>query len=154
MVHPIPASSLQRVLPWRRSKRKKERQAHRDLILSIRDLIAQLGAPITKEELFAYDNGHFLANQEYQRSKRYIQFNVDELYNTAAAVSGNRSQVTAIDKIEGGFSKAFSMKKEDKSEVIAKIPCRIASPPTLMTAGEVGALEYTTVCWYNPDSSG
>jgi hypothetical protein len=46
--------------------------------------------------------------------------------------------------MEGGFSKVFLMKKENGSEVIAKIPCHIAGPPTLTTAGEVGALEYST----------
>ncbi|KAJ5664273.1 hypothetical protein N7507_005004 [Penicillium longicatenatum] len=44
--------------------------------------------------------------------------------------------------MEGGFSKAFLMRKENRSEVIAKILCYIASPPTLTIAGEVGALEY------------
>ncbi|KAJ6118731.1 hypothetical protein N7471_013351 [Penicillium samsonianum] len=94
------------------------------------------------EELFAYTNGHFLTNEEHQLSRRYVRFDVDELCNTTAAVGGNSSQVTAIDKMEGGFSKVFLMKKENGSEVIAKIPCHIAGPPTLTTAGEVGALEY------------
>ncbi|CRL27273.1 unnamed protein product [Penicillium camemberti] len=34
------------------------------------------------------------------------------------------------------------MRKENGSEVIAKILCYIAGLPTLTTAGEVGALEY------------
>ncbi|KAJ6018526.1 hypothetical protein N7499_003275 [Penicillium canescens] len=100
------------------------------------------GASITQEELFAYTNGHFLANEEYQLNRRYVRFDVDELCNTTATVGGKFSQVTAIDKMEGGFSKAFLMRKENGSEVIAKIPCHIAGPPTLTTAGEVGALEY------------
>ncbi|KAI2369967.1 hypothetical protein LOY89_004858 [Ophidiomyces ophidiicola] len=100
------------------------------------------GASITQEELFAYTNGHFLANEEHQLNRRYVRFNVDELCNTAAAVGGKPSQVAAIEKIEGGFGKAFLMRKENGSEVIAKIPCHIAGPPTLTTVGEVGALEY------------
>ncbi|KAJ5121107.1 uncharacterized protein N7515_009068 [Penicillium bovifimosum] len=100
------------------------------------------GASITQEELFAYTNGHLLANEEYQLRRRYVRFDVDELCNITAAVGGKASQVTAIDKLEGGFSKAFLMRKENGSEAIAKIPCDIAGPPTLTTAGEVGALEY------------
>ncbi|OJD28391.1 hypothetical protein ACJ73_00200 [Blastomyces percursus] len=100
------------------------------------------GASITQEELFAYTNGRFLANEEYQLNRRYVRFDVDELCNTTATVGGKFSQVTAIDKMEGGFSKVFLMKKKNGSEVIAKIPCHIAGPPTLTTAGEVGALEY------------
>lgn len=56
--------------------------------------------------------------------------------------------------MEGGFSKAFLIRKENGSEVIAKILCHIAGPPTLTTAGEVGALEYSTLYWYNSTSSG
>ena len=44
--------------------------------------------------------------------------------------------------MEGGFSKAFLMRKANGTEVIAKLPCRIAGPPSLTTAGEVGVLEY------------
>ncbi|EKV11640.1 hypothetical protein PDIG_17640 [Penicillium digitatum PHI26] len=56
--------------------------------------------------------------------------------------------------MKGGFSKAFLMREENGSEVIAKIPCHIAGPPTLTIAGEVGALEYCTLYWYNSTSSG
>lgn len=79
---------------------------------------------------------------------------MDELCITTATVGGKSSQVTAIDKMEGGFSKAFLMRKENRSEVVAKILCHIAGPPTLTIAGEVGALEYSTLYWYNPTSSG
>jgi hypothetical protein len=44
--------------------------------------------------------------------------------------------------MEGGFSKAFLMRKANGTEVIAKIPCRIAGPPSLTTSSEVGVLEY------------
>ncbi|KAJ5368331.1 uncharacterized protein N7496_008091 [Penicillium cataractarum] len=44
--------------------------------------------------------------------------------------------------MEGGFSKAFLMKRANGTDVIAKIPCRIAGPPSLTTAGEVAVLEY------------
>lgn len=93
------------------------------------------------EDLFAYTNGHFLVDEEHQFSRRYVRFNLDALRNTAATAGGDSSRVIAIDKMEGGFSKAFLMKKADGMEVIAKVPCRIAGPPSLTTAGEVGVLE-------------
>ena len=95
------------------------------------------------EDLFAYTNGHFLIDEEHQFSRRYIRFDLDALCNSAAAVGRGSSRVTAVEKMEGGFSKAFLMKKADGTEVIAKIPCRIAGPPSLTTAGEVGVLEYS-----------
>lgn len=100
------------------------------------------GIPIIREDLFAYTNGHFLVDEEHQLSRRYVRFDVDALCNTVSAAGGVSSQVTAIEKMEGGFSKAFLMKRADGTEVIAKIPCRIARPPSLTTAGEVGVFEY------------
>jgi hypothetical protein len=105
-------------------------------------LKAQAGIPIFREDLFAYTNGHFLVDEGRQLSRRYVRFDLDALCNTAATV-GDPSRVTAVEKIEGGFSKAFLMKKANRTEVIAKIPCRIAGPLSLTTAGEVGALEYS-----------
>ncbi|KAL3433347.1 hypothetical protein BDV09DRAFT_186722 [Aspergillus tetrazonus] len=42
----------------------------------------------------------------------------------------------------GGLSKALLMTREGGSELIAKVPCRIAGPAFLTTASEVGTLEY------------
>ncbi|KOS42939.1 hypothetical protein ACN38_g6178 [Penicillium nordicum] len=44
--------------------------------------------------------------------------------------------------MEGGFNKVLRMQKEDGTEVIAKIPCRIAGPAILTTECEVGVLEF------------
>ncbi|RHZ47802.1 uncharacterized protein CDV56_104518 [Aspergillus thermomutatus] len=98
--------------------------------------------PISREDLFAYTNGHFLIDEEHQLSRRYVRFDLDALCGTAAMAGGDSSRVAAIDKMEGRFSKAFLMKRTDGTDVIAKIPCRIAGPPSLTTAGEVGVLEY------------
>lgn len=84
---------------------------------------------------------HFLV-EEHQFSRRYVRFDLDALCSAAATAGEASSHVTAIDKMEGVFSKAFLMKRADGTEVIAKIPCRIAGPPSLVTAGEVGVLEY------------
>ncbi|KAJ5634871.1 hypothetical protein N7528_002713 [Penicillium herquei] len=81
-------------------------------------------------------------DEDYQFRRRYVRFNLDALCRTAAIVGGDSNRVTAIDKMEGGFSKAFLMKTTEGADVIAKIPCRIAGPPSLTTAGEVGVLEY------------
>lgn len=86
----------------------------------------QAGTPVAREDLFAYSNGHFLVDEEYQFSRRYVRFDLDALCSTVAMVGGDSSRVTAIDKMEGGFSKAFLTKRANGTDVIAKIPCRIA----------------------------
>lgn len=114
------------------------------------------GKPITREDLFTYTNGHFLVDEEFQRSRRYVRFDLDALCKTVAAstAGGDTSPIIAIEKMEGGFSKAFLMRKANGAEVIAKIPCRIAGPLSLTTAGEVGVLEYGICTALSKVSSG
>lgn len=71
-----------------------------------------------------------------------MQFDFDALCDVASTAGGESSQVTAVEKMEGGFSKALLMKKDNDEEVIAKIPCRIAGPAFLTTASEVAVLQY------------
>lgn len=44
--------------------------------------------------------------------------------------------------MEGGFSKALHMTKEDGTEVIAKIPSPNAGPARYTTASEVAIMKY------------
>ncbi|KAF7625353.1 hypothetical protein AFLA_002221 [Aspergillus flavus NRRL3357] len=100
------------------------------------------GKPISREELFAYTNGHFLVDEQRQLNRRYLNFDLDTLCDVAASAGGDSSRIVTIEKLEGGFSKALLMKKGNGKEVIAKLPCRIAGPTSLTTACEVGVLEY------------
>ncbi|KAJ5584255.1 Aminoglycoside phosphotransferase [Penicillium hispanicum] len=100
------------------------------------------GMPIDLQDIFKYTNGHFLVDEERQFSRRYVRFDLDALCDIAAGAGGTPSHVTAIEKMEGGFSKALLMQKANGTGVIAKIPCRIAGPPSLTTTTEVAVLEY------------
>ncbi|KFY81622.1 hypothetical protein V500_11237 [Pseudogymnoascus sp. VKM F-4518 (FW-2643)] len=96
---------------------------------------------IDREELFAYTNGHFLIDEQRQLELRYVKFDVDALCDVSAAAGPEPSPVTAIEKMEGGFAKAFLIKRKNGTEVIAK-PCRNVGPPKLTTASEVAVLQY------------
>lgn len=74
-----------------------------------------------------------------------MKFDVDALCDVSAAAGPEPSPVTAVEKMEGGFAKAFLMKRKNGTEVIAKLPCRNAGPPKLTTASEVAVLRYS-VC--------
>lgn len=101
------------------------------------------GKPINREDLFKYTNGRFLANEKQACDRRYVTFDVDRLCAIAASTGGQQySPVHAIEKMEGGFSKALLLHKEDGSEIIAKIPFTIAGPPKYTTASEVAVLQY------------
>ncbi|KAL4876960.1 hypothetical protein BJY04DRAFT_231251 [Aspergillus karnatakaensis] len=89
------------------------------------------GKKVSRDDLFRYTNSHFLIAEQYQYDRRYVKFDVDAPCNVAATAGKALSPVTSIEKMEGGFSKAFLMKRDDGSEVVAKIPCRIAGPARL-----------------------
>lgn len=74
-----------------------------------------------------------------------MKFDVDQLCAVAASTGGQHSPVQAIEKMEGGFSKALLLRREDGSEIIAKIPFSIAGPPKYTTASEVAVLQYRKI---------
>ncbi|KAI2956348.1 hypothetical protein CBS147323_9268 [Aspergillus niger] len=125
------------MLPFMRNLRKLRRNQQ----ISQMSIVCR-GKPITRDELFTYTNGRFLVDEDRQFARRYRKFNLDALCDIAAAAGESTSRIIAIEKLEGGFSKALLMKKEDGCELIAKVPCRIAGPAFLTTASEVGTLEY------------
>ncbi len=100
------------------------------------------GEPISRDELYQYTNGHFLVDEKHQCRRRYVKFDLDRLCDIAASVGGSKSPISAIEKMEGGFSKALLMRKEDGTELIAKIPCPNAGPAMYTTASEVAVLQY------------
>ncbi|KAF2463512.1 uncharacterized protein BDR25DRAFT_383569 [Lindgomyces ingoldianus] len=121
---------------WSTNERSVSSQPSRALTITCQ------GKPINREELFKYTNGRFLANEKKALDRRYVNFDVDRLCAVAASTGGQHSPVCAIEKLEGGFSKALLLCKEDGSELIAKIPFSIAGPPKYTTASEVAVLQY------------
>lgn len=71
-----------------------------------------------------------------------MKFDVDQLCAVAASAGRKYSPVLAIEKMEGGFSKALLLRKKDGSEIVAKIPSSIAGPLKYTTASEVAILKY------------
>ncbi|KAL8955937.1 MAG: hypothetical protein Q9193_006380 [Seirophora villosa] len=102
------------------------------------------GASITDDQLFEYTNGHFLADEEQQRRKRYVKFDVQELCNVVSSVTKDGAAVSSIDKMEGGFSKALLMTTETRHEVIAKLPNPTAGRARYLTASEAAVLQYVS----------
>jgi hypothetical protein len=101
-----------------------------------------IGDPISEEELYRYTNGHFLINEEHQYQQRYVKFDIPRLCDAAAVVGSTKSPIVAIEKMEGGFCKALLMRKADGSEIVAKLPSKLAGPPKFSTASEVATLKY------------
>ncbi|KAH6642459.1 kinase-like domain-containing protein [Boeremia exigua] len=109
--------------------------------MSLAHSLKTIGRPISRDELFKYTNGRFLANEKKALDRRYLNFDIDQLCAVGAS-TGQQSPVRAIEKMEGGFSKALLLCKEDGSEIIAKMPFSIAGPSKYTTASEVAVLQY------------
>ncbi|EZF24763.1 hypothetical protein H113_02767 [Trichophyton rubrum MR1459] len=101
-----------------------------------------LGKPITEDKLFEYTNGGFLVNEKSQFDRRYVKFNLNALCGLAATAGGQPSPVKAVEKMEGGFSKALLMEKENGVEIVTKVACRNAGPAVYTTESEVAILKY------------
>ncbi|KAH7381591.1 kinase-like domain-containing protein [Pyrenochaeta sp. MPI-SDFR-AT-0127] len=121
---------------WSYSERSASSQLSRALTITCR------GKRIDREELFKYTNGRFLANEKKAVDRRYVNFDIDRLCAIAASTGSQHSPVRTIEKMEGGFSRALLLSKDDGSEIVAKIPFSIAGPPKYTTASEVAVLQY------------
>ncbi|KAJ6112899.1 hypothetical protein N7512_008223 [Penicillium capsulatum] len=94
-------------------------------------------------ELFKYTNGRFLSEEDRQFSKRYVRFDVNRLCDVIASIPGAGAlQVSQIEKMEDGFSKALLVTTADGAEYIVKIPCPNAGRPMYCTASEVAVLNF------------
>lgn len=113
-----------------------------DFLHTLQQLTLRLDALITEEELFEYNNGRFLVDEQQQYSKRYVKFNVQKLCEKVSAITEHGAPVCKIDKMEGGFSKALLMTTEDGAEVVAKIPNPTAGRAKYSTASEAAVLQY------------
>lgn len=107
-----------------------------------RVLLILQGSPISRDALYKYTNGTFLTNKNKAVDRRYLKFDLDELC-AIAAHTGSKSLVKEVEKMEGGFSKALLLKKMDGTEVVAKLPFKIAGPVHYTTASEVAVLQYS-----------
>jgi hypothetical protein len=73
---------------------------------------------------------------------RYVKFNLDSLCRLAATHFSDTTKCIRVVKLEGNFNKALLLTMNDGNEVIAKLPCPNAGPPSLTTASEVATLKF------------
>ncbi|KAI9930737.1 hypothetical protein ASPWEDRAFT_471884 [Aspergillus wentii DTO 134E9] len=100
------------------------------------------GRQICPHQLFQYNNGRFIVNEEYELAKRYSPFDLKALCRLVSDLPQVASPIRSINKKEGGFNKALLMKAENGNTVIARIPCRNIVPREYGTASEVAVLKF------------
>lgn len=87
-----------------------------------------------------------LVDEKAQQQLRYVKFDLDRLCHLAAAHFSDATKCVRVVKIEGNFNKALPLTMDDGNEVVAKIPCPNAGPPSLTTASEVATLKFRMHC--------
>ena len=97
------------------------------------------------DDPYAYTSGHWLRNDEKQRSLRHVTFDFEALCNQAVKACPGASRVVKLEKEEGGFNRVFVLSLDSGEKVIAKIPFAIAGPRRLTTGSEVATMRY---CMY------
>lgn len=95
----------------------------------------------TKNPFFCYTSGRWLDNEQLQFERRYVEFNISALQQTAGQILGTRcTQMTKLP--EGLYNKVFSLKMANGQEILAKIPNPNAGNPHYVVASEVATLDF------------
>ncbi|KAL3448450.1 phosphotransferase family protein [Aspergillus insuetus] len=93
-------------------------------------------------DLFGYTLGRWLVDEEVQRRQRSVRFSLDNPCRLAAAHFGDATRCVRVVKQEGNFNKAFLLTMDDGNEVVVRLPCPNAGPPSLNTASEVATVQF------------
>ncbi|KAM5447410.1 hypothetical protein MaudCBS49596_005921 [Microsporum audouinii] len=96
------------------------------------------------EDFFRFTRSRFLRDEAKELSRRYVKFNVEELANIAAQVSGHGSrQCVKVEKLADGlYNKALLLTMDDGVQVIGKVPNPNAGIPHYTTASEVATMDF------------
>ncbi|PGG98148.1 hypothetical protein AJ79_08971 [Helicocarpus griseus UAMH5409] len=98
-------------------------------------------ATASQENLFCYNTGRWLYDEQRQLNRRYVKFNVPGLCKTASDVLGVRC--TQLAKLpEGLYNKVFSLKSDTGEELLARIPNPNAGSAGVVIASEVATLDF------------
>ncbi|OJD20124.1 hypothetical protein ACJ73_08543 [Blastomyces percursus] len=101
-----------------------------------------LSGNMSPTSLFEYTAGRWLHLDKQQRDARYIEFNIDRLFEKVISLRPSATSVTSCQKIEGGFSKAFIIETDDGRCAVAKLPTSVAGPARHITNSEVATITY------------
>lgn len=90
---------------------------------------------------YNYTGARWLLNDNLQRRRRYINFDFSELSEKVLALSDAKS-ITNCEKIEGSNHRVFTFTLHSGNRTIARLPFKVAGPPSLTTASEVATTRY------------
>ncbi|KAB8346323.1 hypothetical protein FH972_023367 [Carpinus fangiana] len=102
-------------------------------------------AVLTRHEAFdpcKYTSGSWLDRDGQRKASRYIDFDFSALMKEAISCCSGARRIVDCRKAEGGFNKLFFFVMDNGARVVARLPTRLAGPPTLTTHSEVATLRF------------
>lgn len=112
---------------------------------SIKRFYSNLGW--NKDDIFfRFTRSRFLRDEAKELAQRFVKFDVNELANIAARVSGpgTRECVKVEKMADGLYSKALLLTMDDGVQVIGKVPNPNAGIPRFTTASEVATMDFVS----------
>ncbi|OAL62336.1 hypothetical protein A7C99_6917 [Trichophyton rubrum] len=98
------------------------------------------------DTFFRFTRSRFLRDEAKELAQRYVKFDVNELAETAARISGpGTRKCIKIEKMADGlYSKALLLTMDDGVQVIGKVPNPNAGIPHFTTASEVATMDFVS----------
>ncbi|OJJ50188.1 hypothetical protein ASPZODRAFT_157128 [Penicilliopsis zonata CBS 506.65] len=98
-------------------------------------------------DLFRFTRGRFLSDESRHLSKRYVQFEIDELARLAVraaetASQGSRRCVNTEKLPDGMHNKVVRFTMDDGSQIVGKVPNPNAGKANFTTASEVATMDF------------
>jgi len=99
-------------------------------------------SPVSGVDPFAYTSGRWLHRDEAQRKARYLTFDFNLLCRKVLDACPGARQILRYDKKEGSFNRVFIFHMDNESQLVARLPFRVAGPKRLTTNSEVATMSY------------
>ncbi|OAL72412.1 hypothetical protein A7D00_3411 [Trichophyton violaceum] len=98
------------------------------------------------DTFFRFTRSRFLRDEAKELAQRYVKFDVNELAETAARISGpGTRKCIKIEKMADGlYSKALLLTMDDGVQVVGKVPNPNAGIPNFTTASEVATMDFVS----------
>ncbi|KAI3394042.1 hypothetical protein diail_3307, partial [Diaporthe ilicicola] len=91
---------------------------------------------------YEYTNGRWLRADAAQRDARRVKFDFPALCQKAISSALGAKEILECSKVEGNFNRAFIIRLDNGTKVVARVPFSVAGPSRLVTNSEVATMAY------------
>lgn len=96
------------------------------------------------EDFYRFTRARFVCNEDYEKSQRYVRYDVNQLARLAAAAVGSKTCVSIEKCPDGMHNKVLLLTMDDGTQAIAKVPNPNAGRPHFTTASEVATMDFVS----------